>query len=213
MPIVVPGRRIGAAYQSNREAAKKKRRGKRSTYAALMLTSMVDMFTILVLYLITNFSASGQILFIDPNLKLPDAKRAVDMVGNPPVITISNQEIRLQGKTVEVASEPPNKQNPFVHLGLADDGTWAAPKLEEKLKEMRDLSTRVANATGGQVTTESAQGVIIIQADVGVPYMLVKKVLFTANKTGYAQVNFAVNHVAAGEVAAADGGTVPATSN
>jgi len=203
MPIVVPGRRIGAAYQSNREAAKKKKRGKRSTYAALMLTSMVDMFTILVLYLIQSFSSSGQILFIDPNLKLPDAKRAVDMVGNPPVITISNEEIRVQGKTVEVASVP-NKSGGGMHLALADDGYWAAPKLEEKLKEMRDLSTRVANATGGQVTTESAQGVIIIQADVGVPYMLVKKVLFTANKTGYTQVNFAVNHVAAsGPVAAA----------
>jgi len=204
MPITVPGRRIGAAYASAREAAKKKKRGKRSTYAALMLTSMVDMFTILVLYLIQSFSSSGQILFIDPSLKLPDAKRAVDMVGNPPVITVTNVEIRVQGKTVEVATIPPNKQNNFLHLELADDGSWAAPKLEDKLKEMRDLSTRVANATGGQVTTESAQGVLIIQADVGVPYMLVKKVLFIANKTGYNQVNFAVNHVAGGaEVAAA----------
>lgn len=205
MPIVVPGRRVGAAYSTSQAAKKKLKRGKRSTYAALMLTSMVDMFTILVLYLIQSFSSSGQILFIDPSLRLPDARRSVDMIGNPPVITVTLAAISVQGKPVEVASVAGNKQNPTVHLALADDGYWVAPKLEEKLKEMRDLSTRVANATGGQVTTESAQGVIIIQADVGVPYMLVKKVLFTANKTGFTQVNFAVNHIAAtGPVAATE---------
>jgi biopolymer transport protein ExbD len=204
-PIVVPGRRVGAAYSTSAAAKKKLKRGKKSTYAELMLTSMVDMFTILVLYLIQSFSSSGQILFVDPSLTLPDAHRAIDMVGNPPVITISNAAISVQGKPVMVATVPGNKQNPGLHLSLADDGEWAAPKIEEKLKEMRDLSTRVANATGGQVTTESSQGVIIIQADVGVPYMLIKKVLFTANKTGFTQVNFAVNHVAdSGQVAAAE---------
>lgn len=187
MPIVVPGRRIGIAFQGGANAAKKKlKRGKKRLDSPLMLTPMVDMFVILVLYLIQQFSASGQILFIDPSLKLPDARRAVEMAGNPPVITISKDMISVQGKPAEPTDQ------------LAKDGYWAAPKLEEKLKEMRELSSRISNATGGQITTESAQGVIIVQADVGVPYMLVKKVLFTANKVGFTQVNFAVNRGAAG---------------
>ena len=182
MPIVVPGRRVGIAYVGGAAAAKKKlKRGKRSVNSPLMLTPMVDMFVILVLYLIQQFSASGQILFIDPTMRLPEARRAVDMAGNPPIITISKTMISVQGKPAEATDQ------------LAKDGYWAAPKLEEKLKEMRDLAGRVANATGGQIATESAQGVIVMQADVGVPYMLVKKVLFTANKTGFTQVNFAVS--------------------
>jgi biopolymer transport protein ExbD len=182
MPIVVPGRRLGIAFAGGNGAAKKKlKRGKRSTNAPLMLTPMVDMFVILVLYLIQQFSASGQLLFIDPTMKLPEARRAVDMAGNPPIITIAKDMISVQGKPAEATDQ------------LIKDGYWAAPKLEEKLKEMRDLSTRVSNATGGQITTESAQGVIVVQADVGVPYMLVKKVLFTANKVGFTQVNFAVS--------------------
>src|SRR5688572_10129328 len=111
------------------------------------------------------------------------------MAGNPPVITISRDMISVQGKPVESTDK------------LGTDGYWAAPKLEEKLKEMRDLSNRVANASGQTIATKSAQGVIIVQADVGVPYMLVKKVLFTANKTGFAQVNFAVSRAAPAEVA------------
>lgn len=192
MPIVVPGRRIGIAYGSANAGKKKLKRGKRSTNAPLMLTPMVDMFVILVLYLIQQFSASGQILFIDAAMRLPEARRAVDMAGNPPVITIAKDMISVQGKPVEPTDQ------------LAKDGYWAAPKLEEKLKEMRELSSRISNATGGQITTESAQGVILIQADVGVPYILVKKVLATANKTGFTQANFAVNRAAApAEVAAA----------
>lgn len=194
MPIVVPGRRLGTAYADGNNAAKKKlKKGKRPTNTSLMLTPMVDMFTIIVLYLIQSFSASGQILFLDPTMKLPEAVRAVDMFGNPPVVTISKTTISVQGKPVEPTSS------------IAKDGYWAAPKLEEKLKEMRDLSQRVAIATGGQVSTASAQGVILVQADIGVPYMLVKKVLFTANKVGYNQVNFAVNRATTpeGTVAAA----------
>ena len=36
---------------------------------------------------------------------------------------------------------------------------------------------------------------LIVQAGVGVPYQLVKKVMFTANKIGFTQINFAVAHV------------------
>lgn len=208
MPIVIPGRRIGNAFKGGSLAAKKKKaHGKRSTNSELMLTPMVDMFTILVLYLIQSFSSSGQILFIDPNLKLPEAHRAVDMVGNPPVVTITCGDeqpkgntslkcdkgtIRVQGKDVE----PTDK--------LVVDGNWSAPHLEEKLKEMRDLSNKVSAATQGAVVTESAQGVLIVQAGVGVPYQLVKKVMFTANKIGFTQINFAVAHVGDDAVAATE---------
>lgn len=199
MPIVVPGRRIGTAYAGGSGAAKKKKqRGKRPTNMALMLTPMVDMFVIIVLYLMQSFSSSGALLFIDESLKLPSAIQAVDMVGNPPVITIGVETISVQGKPVEAtgfnkAGQLIDKKN-GTYLG--NDGYWAAPKLEEKLKEMRELSLRVSAATGGQVSSESSQGVILVQADEGVPYMLVKKVLFTANKIGYTQVNFAVNRAA-----------------
>lgn len=190
MPIVVPGRRLGSAYASS--ATKKKlQRGKKSSSASLMLTPMIDMFIIIILYLIQNFSSSGQILFLDPDMRLPEAIKSVEMVGNPPVITIANDVISVQGKPVEVTDQ------------LKQDGYWAAPKLEEKLKEMRELAMRVSNVTGGQITTESAQGVILVQADETVPYILVKKVLFTANKIGFTQVNFAVTRVAGPQQVAA----------
>jgi biopolymer transport protein ExbD len=182
MPIVLPGRRLGAAYNS--QALKKKLgHGRKSAYASLLLTPMIDMFTILVLYLIQQFNATGQILFIDPDLKLPEAHRTQELVGNPPLITIGRDTISVQGKAVEETSV------------LGKDGNWAAPKLEEALKELRQLSTDVQEQSGGQVVTEAAQGIVVVQADVTVPYMLVKKVLFIASKSGFGRADFAVQRV------------------
>jgi biopolymer transport protein ExbD len=190
MPIHLPGRHLGAAYDSQ-YLKKKLGHGRRSAYASLLLTPMVDMFTILVLYLIQQFNATGQILFIDPELKLPEARRTQELVGNPPLITIARDMISVQGKAVEETSV------------LAKEGNWAAPKLEDALKELRQLSTDVAEQTGGAVNTEAAQGIVIVQADVTVPYMLVKKVLFIASKTGFARADFAVTRISEGTVAAA----------
>ncbi len=191
MPIVRPGRHLGQAYHS--VALKKKLgHGRRSSYASLLLTPMVDMFTILVLYLIQQFNATGQILFIDPDLKLPEARRTQELVGNPPLITIARDLISVQGKAVEDTSV------------LSKEGNWAAPKLEEALKELRQMSTDVEASTGGQVVTEAAQGIVIVQADVTVPYMLVKKVLFIASKTGFARADFAVSRINSDTVAHAE---------
>ncbi len=195
MPLVVPARRLGSAYGS--QALKKKlHSGRRALYADLLLTPMVDMFTILVLYLIQQFNATGQILFIDPNMSLPMARKAVEMNGNPPLISITNDMISVQGQPVQPTD------------ALRKPGEWNAPKLEEALRQLRQLSTDVEQSTGGRVVTESAQGIVLVQADVTVPYVLIKKALFVAAKAGFARADFAVAPAPAAPVTAAEvGGT------
>lgn len=183
MAIVVPGRRIGTAFNSV-VAQKRFASRKRSVYAALMLTSMVDMFTILVLYLIQQFNSTGQILFMDPNVALPKAQRAIDVNGTPPVVTIAKDVISVQGRPVEQTSS------------LIKEGQWDATKLEEALRQLKSLSEEVRNVTGGSVDTEAAKGALLVQADLTIPYILVKKVLFIAAKAGFPRADFAVTQTA-----------------
>jgi biopolymer transport protein ExbD len=184
MPIVTPGRRLGSAFGSRAQTGKLGTT-RRTGHAALFLTPMVDMFTIMVLYLIQQFSATGQFLFVDPEVKLPRAQRAAAIAGNPPVITITNETISVQGKAVEDTSV------------LQKDGGWQAPRLEQALRDLRQLSTDVEKSTGGRVVTDSAQGIVMVQADLTVPYVLVKKVLFIASKAGFGRADFAVSPAAA----------------
>ena len=75
--------------------------GKKSGYAELNLTSMVDMLTILVVFLLQTFSASGELLSVQKNIVLPEAQNFKDLE-QAPIIA------RLQG--VGDARRPPGGQ-------------------------------------------------------------------------------------------------------
>jgi len=183
MPIVAPGRRIGTAFASHTAIAKRLAKRRRGVYATLLLTSLVDMFVILVLYLIQSFNATGQILFIDPDIMLPKAQTASSLVGAPPVVTIGQSSITVQGKAVEDATV------------LAKSGVWEAPKLERALLELRTSGQAVRDVSQAS-SVRAADETLVVQADLGVPYMLVKKVIFTAQKAGFTRVDFAVQQAA-----------------
>ena len=55
MAIQKPGKRLGAHVALKQAQKQMKARGKRAQFAGLMLTSMVDMFTLLVIFLLSNF--------------------------------------------------------------------------------------------------------------------------------------------------------------
>jgi len=49
---------------------------KKKLVAAVILTSLIDAFSILVIYLLVNFSNSGEILYISKDMVLPDATQS-----------------------------------------------------------------------------------------------------------------------------------------
>jgi len=57
--------------------------GRKSLYQALNLVAYIDMMTILVIFLLMTFSASGEILFVQKNIVLPDAQSWTDLERAP----------------------------------------------------------------------------------------------------------------------------------
>src|SRR5438309_9299708 len=78
--------------------------GKRSTYAELNLTSMVDMLTILVVFLLQTFSASGELLSVQKNIVLPEALNFRDLE-QAPIIAVSKDAVTLDGRVVANADQ------------------------------------------------------------------------------------------------------------
>ena len=73
MAIVTPGKRPCERIAQSKVFAKKFTRAKRGVYAALTLTSLVDVMTIIVIFLLMNFSANGEVLYMSKDIRLPDA--------------------------------------------------------------------------------------------------------------------------------------------
>src|SRR5215813_12044394 len=78
--------------------------GKKSGYAELNLTSMVDMLTILVVFLLQTFSASGELLTVQKNIVLPEAMNFKELE-RAPVIAISKESVTLDGRPVANAED------------------------------------------------------------------------------------------------------------
>lgn len=149
--------------------------GKKSTYAELNLTSMVDMLTILVVFLLQTFSASGELLTVSKNITLPEAINYRDLE-QAPIIAISRDTVTLNGDPKADSQE----------LAKAESIDWKIPQLHDDLVVLKN------NFKLLHPNPEDFKGLVIVQADKQVDFKVIKKVMYTCAVAGYANVNFAV---------------------
>ena len=144
------------------------KRTKRNTQVALKLTSMIDMFTILLVFLLKSYSAEGQIMSVAPDLRLPEsiAQKAPQTTS---IIAITNDFILLDGKQVTTVSQ------------VISNNKLLIPELLTELKKLRLLSEKVGEIHSNMGFT----GTISLQGDRELPYLVIKKIMFTCGQIGY----------------------------
>lgn len=188
MPIVLPGRRPARRFQKSKVMGGKMGRKHRSVNAELNVVPMVDMMTMLLIFLLMQFSATGEILYMQKDIKLPDARhgQAIEVA---PVVAISASQIVVSGEKVADVADVERSEE----LAIAS--------LEEKL---RDEKKRWDFIHQNDPDRDRAwKGDVIIQADQKVPFRILKRVMFTAGLAGYFNVNFATMDVGREAVAQA----------
>lgn len=170
----------------------KRQKGKRGVTALLSLTAMVDMFTVLVIFLLQNYNSTGEILYIPKEVVLPKASNVKEL--KPAfVVTISNKEVLLD-KTRVVTFDEVKANEEWMIKPLFEPLKAAL----DKVKAERELSLRgkvkdVVNTARGQEDQDpNAWRKITIQSDKDVDFLTVKKVMFTVTEAGAGEINFAV---------------------
>ena len=182
MPIVIPGKRLSARLRASKVFGKKGGFGKKkSAYASLQLTPMVDMFTIIVIYLLANFSDNGDILFMTKEITLPDITSKISLK-RAPVVSISANAVSVDGSKVVDVDE------------LTRDPTLNVPALEEVMREKkRNIEQSVTLLGGAQF-----EGLVNFQVDHLVKFQVLKKVMFACNTAGFGAILFAGMQTTAG---------------
>ena len=144
----------------------------RQVTTKMNLTSLMDVFTILVFFLLVN-SASTEVLETPKQIKLPDS-----VVEQKPretvVIFVSPEEVTVQGESVVRVDDI-----------IAHEGTVIAP-IGERLSQVQDSIIGLNT----QAVAESRE--ITILADRTVPFSVVKKVMSTCTHEGYGRISLAV---------------------
>jgi biopolymer transport protein ExbD len=76
-------------------------KAKKSLAADLLLTALIDAFSILVIFLLMTFSTSGEFLVVGKNVELPKAGSG-EVLERFPVVRVEQDKIYLEEKQVTV---------------------------------------------------------------------------------------------------------------
>ncbi len=139
---------------------------------ALNLTSLMDVFTILVFFLLAN-SSSSEVLSTPKQIKLPDS-----IVETKPretiVVLVSADQVLVQGEPV------------IATAALISSGDEAIPAISEKLGLLEQ------NVIGISTKAAIENREITILADKQIPFRVLKKVMSTCTASGYGKISLAV---------------------
>jgi biopolymer transport protein TolR len=154
---------------------------KHSKGGTLNLVSLMDIFTILVFFLMVN-SSEVEVLETSTKIKLPDSV-ADQRPENRLVISVSQDDIVVQGRPVAAVADLVGTKEPLI-AGLKQELDYRASRK-------------------GAVPERGFE--ITIMGDREIPYWLLKKIMMTCQSAEFARISLAVNQleVTADELAGA----------
>jgi len=139
----------------------------------LSLTSLMDVFTILVLYLLVNQGSGAD---IDPpkTIKIPDS-----VVETSPrqtvVMTVSDTAVYIQGEAIISIAEVLDSKQDYIE------------PVRQEMVRVKEL----AESQGIQAAANKTE--VTILADRSVPFKILKKLMSTSSSAGYEKISLAVN--------------------
>ena len=155
---------------SKRALRKVRRARKGSIVASINLVSMIDIFTILIIYLLVN-TAAVQIVGAE-QVDLPSSVAVEPPRENVSVI-LTKDDVLVDGKAVMKVAD------------IRENGPAVIPLLKQSLLEAAPLAASPGSADEG--------GEVNILADKSVPYSLLKKIMTTCADARFAKISLGVN--------------------
>ena len=149
------------------------RKSRNKTMVDMNLVSLIDVFTILIFFLLS--SASGVELLASPKaVKLP-ISTADKSPKETIVVVVSDTDILVDGRKVATVAEA---------MAMKTD---LLPSLKEELDILAGRQVvRAENAAAAQNKT------VTIMGDKDIPYQLLRKVMYTSARANFNDVAFAV---------------------
>jgi len=154
----------------------KPRRSKSISSFTLRLTAMIDMFTILLIFLLKSFSVEGEIMSVAKDLRLPESTAQTPPKAAP-ILVVTNEWIILDGTPVEKVVTVLNQQDNIIN------------PLKKRLQQIRAFAESLAQLDANM----GFKGNIAIQGDKEIPFGLLKKIMFTCGQVGFNDMLLVVN--------------------
>lgn len=141
----------------------------------LNLTAMVDVFVVLLIFLLKSYSAEGNITTTNKSLELPLSTSTLRpyLTLN---ITVTKQAIYVEDKKVEDIGPIQKGQDLLI------------PSLAQELKYQVERARFIA----GLNPTVKFEGKVTILGDRALPFLVLEKVMYTCSATDFNEIALAV---------------------
>jgi biopolymer transport protein ExbD len=153
-----------------------RRKIKKQGEAGLIITSLIDVFVIVLVFLMRSVDSEGNLMTSADNLVLPMSQRSksptevsLTIIGDQKNITVDD--------VVLADTEAVRKQDSLLVKPILD--VLTKKREEERKAEVLGL-------------IKEATGKVVVQFDKNIPYDIVTKVMATCGYAGYNNIKFAV---------------------
>ena len=143
--------------------------------SSVNLISMMDILTVLLLFLLKSYVAEGEVMVPAKGVTLP-VSTAEQTPKASLIVAIDGDAIRVGNEKVASASEAMTSDDPVIE------------SLAAKLQELRANPDQVAPAATAAIDPR----LVTIQGDRDIEYRLLRKVMFTLSRNGFENVSLAV---------------------
>lgn len=186
MAIVQPGKRPAKRFEKSKVLGGKMGGGHKATNTEINVVPMVDMMVMLVIFLLNQFSSTGEVLYMQKDIRLPDSRHG-QMIELAPVVAVSADQVVVTGQKVADVADLDR-----------DSGYLNIPALEERLLDEKKRWEFIHQNDPNR----KWDGIVNIQADTKVPFRIVKRVMYSCGVAGYFNLNFAALSIGALEATA-----------
>lgn len=152
------------------------RRRDRTVPPKLNLTPMVDVFVVLLIFLLKSYSAEGNIQISDTHLELPTSTSTL----HPEVtltLTMTQEALYVEDKKVQDAKTVIENEDPLI----------------QALARELEFQVRRAKFLGGLSQEDEFIGRVTILGDRKLPFSALEKVMYTCSTQGFPNIALAVS--------------------
>jgi len=169
-PKPPPARSVADPWEESAIPVRLIRRGKRRYDEPLVnLTSMVDVLSVLMFFLLSIYSGGGYLTILPSGLELPQSNVRASLTRQIEVAVLKD---RILVDREQVADDV---------AAFTDNQDLLLPSLQAAL--------------AARGATDPANARLTIEADRSIPFRLLKKVIYTADQAGFRKQSLAVHQV------------------
>jgi biopolymer transport protein ExbD len=170
-----------------------RKRHRESLDLNLNITSLMDVLTVLLFFLLKSFSVDQTTQDVPAGIRLP-ASVSDRKIESSVTISVLKDEIRIGPDVVMKLNQ--GKPYPY-DVGGKGDKTWLPLKkyLDQQYATRNAVYVKAAEAAGKPLDkTQLPPGRVLIQADRALLFADIKNLLHTAGLAGYSDYDFVVNN-------------------